>query len=285
MRGQFFFAACCMAITLTMACAEDAATVNSGVGGTNPSLGGASTSSASGGSQQGSSTSAAQNGTGGSTASTSRTGGTTSNSGNSTNAVIDSSKRSGEATYYTSNNNGACGFTTTVSSKDFAALNAPDYGMADWCGACAEVTGPDGSVGVIISDKCPECKTGDLDLKPESFDKIATRSAGRVPITWHFVPCDTSGPVQYHYKDGSSASWTAVLVRNHRLPIAKLEFSTDGGSTWKATVRQDYNYFLASSGFGSGEVKVRLTASNGETIIDTLPAPTSNADVNGQGNF
>jgi expansin (peptidoglycan-binding protein) len=44
-------------------------------------------------------------------------------------------------------------------------------------------------VVVRIVDLCPGCGLGDLDLSMTAFAKIAPLSRGRVPITWHFVPC------------------------------------------------------------------------------------------------
>jgi expansin (peptidoglycan-binding protein) len=51
------------------------------------------------------------------------------------------------------------------------------------------VTGPKGSVKVRIVDLCPGCSHGDLDLSEEAFTTIASKSAGRVKITWHVVTC------------------------------------------------------------------------------------------------
>ena len=93
----------------------------------------------------------------------------------------------GQATYYDADGTGACGFKA---STDLAvtAVNGTDYKKAD-CGKCLEVTGPKGTTVVRIVDLCPGCKKGDLDLSRSSFTKIATLSAGRVAITWHFVAC------------------------------------------------------------------------------------------------
>jgi expansin len=93
----------------------------------------------------------------------------------------------GEATYYDANGTGACGFPA---SSDFlvAAINDEQYSKAN-CGRCVEVTGPTGKVIVRITDKCPGCSSGDLDLSQTAFGKIAKLSAGRIAIKWHFVTC------------------------------------------------------------------------------------------------
>ncbi|KAJ2799205.1 hypothetical protein H4S07_005501, partial [Coemansia furcata] len=68
---------------------------------------------------------------------------------------------------------GSCGITNTDSDL-IAAIPAPQYGTnanpnnAEVCGKCALVTGPKGQVRVTITDRCPVCKTGDLDLSPSA---------------------------------------------------------------------------------------------------------------------
>lgn len=223
--------------------------------------------------------------TGGAATGGAATGGKSATGGSSAVATSIGGTHSGQATYYDYNDNGHCSFTNTYDAQDFAALNSSDYGSATWCGACAKVTGPKGTVDqVIIVDECPSCAAGDLDLKPATFDKIADHSAGRVQITWNFVPCNVTGPIQYHYKDGSSEGWTSVLVINSRLPVSKMEYSTDGGSTWKPMTRQTYNYFEVASGFG-GPAMIRLTSSTGATLTESLPSPTSNTTITGTKNF
>jgi expansin len=60
-----------------------------------------------------------------------------------------------------------------------------------------------------------------------------------------FVPCTgvVSGNLEFKNKEGSSAFYFAMQVRNSILPIDKLEVSTDGGSTWTNVERESYNYF------------------------------------------
>ena len=84
--------------------------------------------------------------------------------------------------------------------------------------------------------------------------KIAPLSAGRVPITWHEVACNVTGPIDYHFKDGSNPYWTAIQIRNHRYPIAKLEAMTPSGA-YKTIGRLDYNYFVDDRGLGPGRTR------------------------------
>jgi expansin (peptidoglycan-binding protein) len=169
----------------------------------------------------------------------------------------------GDGTYYLeANGDGACMFGPSPDDLDVAA---------------------NGTVRVRIVDLCPECLAGDLDLSPQAFDQIAPRALGRVPIEWQLEACGVSGNVRYHIKDGSSQWWTAIQVRNHRLPIARLEWLSDGA--WSELPRQTYNYFVAQSGTGPGALRVRITAWDGQVLEDELPGPDAEATYEGSGQF
>jgi expansin (peptidoglycan-binding protein) len=176
--------------------------------------------------------------------------------------------KTGEGTYYSATGAGNCSFDPSPNDLMVAAMNHPDYGTADWCGACLEVTGPQGnSVRVRVVDQCPECKTGDLDLSPQAFEMLSPLSAGRIKISWHEVACDVSGPIDYHFKDGTNEYWTAIQIRNHRYPIAKLE-AMKGGS-YKNIERLDYNYFVDTAGLGPGPYTLRVTDAHEHVVEDT----------------
>lgn len=173
-------------------------------------------------------------------------------------------RATGEATYYTADGTGNCSFPAD-STKMVAAMNAADYDTAAWCGACLSVAGPKGEVTVRVTDQCPGCAKGDLDLSREAFAKIAEVSAGRVPITWHEVACDVTGNLAFEFKSGSSQYYAAIQVRNHRYPIAKLEAMTPT-APYKAIGRVDYNYFVASGGLGPGPYSLRVTDTRGNIV-------------------
>ena len=173
----------------------------------------------------------------------------------------------GEGTYYDADGTGNCSFDPSPEDRMVAALDAPDYAHAAWCGACLAVRGPAGEVVVRVVDQCPGCKHGDLDLSREAFAQLAPLSAGRVRIAWHEVPCPVSGPIAYQLKDGSNASWIAIQLRNHRYAIEKLEARGSSG-TYQAIARADYNYFVAPNGLGAGPFALRVTDVHGHVLDD-----------------
>jgi len=189
----------------------------------------------------------------------------------------------GVATYYAATGDGACTFGPSPNDLNVAAMNVAEWAGSAVCGECVSVAGPKGTVTVRIVDECPDCQMGQLDLSQQAFAQIADVSAGRVAITWTPVACNVTGNISYWLKDGSSQWWTAIQVRNSRLPVAKLEWLQ--GSFWTAVDRADYNYFVAGSGVGPGSYRVRITAVDGQTITDTLPPVQASTAVPSSAQF
>jgi expansin (peptidoglycan-binding protein) len=210
-------------------------------------------------------------------------GGGSGSGGSSGGGPVLGQSQQGVATYYSADGTGACGFDASPNDLNVAAMDQPEWAGSGVCGECVVVTGPKGNVTVRIVDECPGCEVGHLDLSQQAFAQIADVSAGRVPITWKVVPCNVTGNIAYYIKDGSSQWWTAIQVRNSRLPVAKLEWLQ--GSTWTGIQRLDYNYFVVGGGVGPGSYQVRVTAIDGQSLVDTLPAVVPSATVNGSSQF
>jgi expansin (peptidoglycan-binding protein) len=194
----------------------------------------------------------------------------------------------GQATYYDeADGGGNCSFDPTPQDLMVGAMNQTDYANSAICGAYVELTGPAGTITIRIVDRCPECPAGDIDLSPLAFSKIAALSQGRAPISWRIVSPDISGPLRYRFKEGSSQWWTAVQIRNHRNPIAKLEF-LDAHGQFIAMERQEWNYFLrpgSNQGLGPGPYTFRVTDSYGNQLTDSGIALKAAGEVAGSAQF
>jgi expansin (peptidoglycan-binding protein) len=148
-----------------------------------------------------------------------------------------------------------------------AAMNHADYEASKACGAYVLVrSGGGATVTVRITDQCPECPAGALDLSAQAFARLATASAGRIAITWKLLSPGTSSAISVRYKIGSSAYWCAIQVINHRNPIAQLELRA--GGSWRRLARSDYNYFVSPNGAGCGG-SIRVTDIYGERLVIT----------------
>lgn len=190
----------------------------------------------------------------------------------------------GIATFYGATGAGACSFDPTPNDLLVTALNAEEFDNAAFCGAYLHVRGPKGEVTVRIVDLCPECKAGHLDLSQEAFAQIADPVQGRVAITWQVISPEITGPIAYHFKEGSNQWWTAVQIRNHRNPIAKLEYYAS--SEWVTVARTEYNYFVQTNpGMGPGPYQFRVTDHKGNVLVDDGISHVENGTVNGGAQF
>lgn len=171
--------------------------------------------------------------------------------------------RHGIATVYDTDGTGAC-MLDPSDEPLVAAMNSIDYENSRACGAFLEVTGPSGrSVTVQVTDLCPECAEGALDLSAKAFAALESPTVGRISVSWELLSPVISGPISLRYKSGSSPSWCAIQVINHRNPVATVEFKVNG--TWTNIPRRDYNYFVSESGAGCGGL-VRVTDIFNQTI-------------------
>ena len=191
----------------------------------------------------------------------------------------------GEATYYTfADGTGNCGFDASPDDLMIGAMNHTDYAGSAVCGACVQLIGPNATITIRIVDQCPECPAGNIDLSPQAFERIAELAAGRVPITWQYVSCALSGPIRYHFKEGSNQWWTAVQIRNHANRVATVEYLDEGGA-WHDVPRVDYNFFVAESGMGPGPYSLRVTDVYGNALEDTGIPHVEGGDSPGAGQF
>lgn len=190
----------------------------------------------------------------------------------------------GDATYYGGGYVGGCAMLDPVSTDyDVAALNIFDYNNALMAGAYLEVTGENGKINVLITDLLPEGKKGDIDLNEKTFEKIIPKEKGRVTATWRVIAFPTDEPVSYKFKDGSSQYWCGVQVRNHRYPVAKLEYKNAEGE-FVTLHREPYNYFISSE-MGAGPFTFRVTDIYGHVMVDENIPLTLEHEVKGNANF
>lgn len=175
----------------------------------------------------------------------------------------------GPATWYDANGDGNCLFgPSSDPAMPVVAINELDYDHGRSCGAFLEVTGPGGTTVVKVTDRCPECPAGHLDLSRQAFERIAGGRIGRIDqVSWRLVSPAEIGPVQFKVKRESSQWWLALQVRDHRNPVVSLEVRR--GDTWVTVPRQMWNYFEAE-GLGPGPYTVRVTDLYGEQLVGTV---------------
>ncbi|KAK1085327.1 hypothetical protein LTR33_002171 [Friedmanniomyces endolithicus] len=213
---------------------------------------------------------------------------------------------SGQATFYGGNvHGGTCSFSTyTLPSGLYGtALSDSNWDDAGNCGGCVAVTYGGKTVTAMIVDECPGCGTNHLDLFPTTFSALASPSAGIIDVTWDYVPCPVTGPLQIHMarasttlpprtlsntyvqKSGVSEYWFSAQVVNAHRRTSKMEVSTNQGASWTTATRMTYNFFEISSGVGANSAWIRVTSQTGTTVVVKNVPMTSDAIVTAGGNY
>jgi expansin (peptidoglycan-binding protein) len=195
-----------------------------------------------------------------------------------------SDQRQSTATRIESDGTGHCNFSASPDDLNLAALGNTDYVNGAMCGACLEVEGPNQKKVVArVVDSCSGCSAEQIALTKQVFDKMGAADLLWTSIRWRYVTCPVVGPLSYRFKEDSSPYWVAIQVRNHRLPIQKLEWQKNGA--WVEVKREPYNYFVEPGGMGPGPIRVRVTASDGQQLEDTLPQVIQATVVQGAAQF
>jgi expansin (peptidoglycan-binding protein) len=88
-------------------------------------------------------------------------------------------------------------------------------------------------------------------------------------MTWQLAACpDDGSPLFYQFKSGANVWWTALWVRNARLPVAKVEVKSANHADWLALERVSDGSLVDAGGFGEGAFTLRVTAVNGASVSD-----------------
>ncbi len=177
----------------------------------------------------------------------------------------------GDGTFYIDANNPSsdskafnCTFNNTNIKPYYGALNNTQYGTADFCGVCVELTGNAGTKGtqvIEIVDKCPECLVGDIDLSNQAFLAIfGDLVIGRAKMQWHEVPCPWSTTPVNLTTQGSNQWYAKVIVAKHKNKINKVEIYDTYSSKWVNMTRgMDNGWVNATSISIPGNTQVRIT--------------------------
>ncbi|MDG4805473.1 expansin EXLX1 family cellulose-binding protein [Micromonospora sp. WMMD1120] len=176
----------------------------------------------------------------------------------------------GKASFYDAGRSGGnCSFPGPPADRLYVALGASQYAGSAACGSYLQVTGPKGTVRVMVMDHCGGCGTSKIDLSTEAFTKIADRSQGIASVTYRaVVNPPLTGGLTFRLKGGASRYWFAVQVGNHGNPLRSVEAKGASGGFRKAA-RQSDNYWTIDGGIGPGPFTITVTDGYGHQATAT----------------
>ena len=180
----------------------------------------------------------------------------------------------GDATAYGGSNiGGYCGFkekSFLYSNKLQVALNSVQWNNSLNCGRCVNIRyNNNPPIKAVISDKCTECKYGDLDLFLEAYSKIINKDPGREKIQWNFVSCEefVNGNIKFRI-DYINQYWLSINPENFLCGIANIEISF--GNNWITLDRNDNSMnglYFNYNGYVNLPFQLKITSINHETLI------------------
>ncbi|HEV8550782.1 MAG TPA: hypothetical protein VGQ57_17170, partial [Polyangiaceae bacterium] len=135
------------------------------------------------------------------------------------------------------------------------------------CDTCVELTANGKTLIARAVTYGQETGPNDIDVSPE-IDAELDGNAGR-NVTWRFVKCSENSSVEYTFdgRDWSNTWFFRVWVRNARVPVNKVEVRVGSGD-WSTADWQTDGAWQASSQDFSGGFSLRVTAIDGQTLVD-----------------
>ncbi|MEU0550109.1 expansin EXLX1 family cellulose-binding protein [Micromonospora sp. NPDC005979] len=166
----------------------------------------------------------------------------------------------GTASFYDAGRSGGtCSFPGPPADRLYVAVGSSRYANAAACGSYLDVTGPRGTVRVLVMDQCGGCGSSKIDLSDEAFARIADRSQGIASVRYRaVVNPPLNGGLTFRLKGGASQWWFAVQVGNHGNPLRSVEAKGPTGG-FRKTARQVDNYWTVEDGIGPGPYTIRVT--------------------------
>ena len=168
----------------------------------------------------------------------------------------------------------------------WVAINETDFRESHTCSACMHVVGPLGEVTVEVIENCGgACVDGEIELSREAFELIGDLDEGQAEVSWILVPCARAGPIRFSYEDDSDEWWTGVQIRNPVLPAATLSILYSEADGWVDLEMDGWNHFPVSGELGEGPFDFRVTAIDGQTLLEEEIPYAPGGEVDGHGQF
>jgi expansin (peptidoglycan-binding protein) len=160
--------------------------------------------------------------------------------------------------------------------------------VARYCDACIHVTTARGKSAILRVVTYGDTSPNSIDVSPEAYEIL---NSGEYPrsMSWQFAKCPDTGNIMYEFKAEAHEFWTALWVRNARVPIERVEVRSAARPSFSALVREaDGSVYAHEPGFGVGPFTLRLTAVGGQQLTHEFSWPAAGIGgqlLTGQGNF
>jgi hypothetical protein len=140
------------------------------------------------------------------------------------------------------------------------------------CDACVRITTATGRAIVArVVTYGTSNAAGDVDVSPSVFEALHSGEYPRA-MSWQLAVCPPTGPLRYEFQTEANEWWTSLWIRNPRVPLTKVEVKSRNHASFVELRRGTDGTLTDASGFGAGAFELRLTAHDGQTLVDALPS-------------
>jgi hypothetical protein len=164
----------------------------------------------------------------------------------------------------------SCGYSAADLPRYYAAVDPATFGSALACGACIRISASNVDLEAVVVNLGSSRLVVDrprLGVSRTALSMLLPDGSTFVSegIPWTYTSCSfaTDGMI-FTLQQGSSTTYAALLVQNHRYRIQSVEYRS--GSIFKPLVRTTYNSWVAQAGMGAGPFTIRLTDVNGAVV-------------------
>jgi expansin (peptidoglycan-binding protein) len=175
----------------------------------------------------------------------------------------------GTASFYNTDGKGGCALNPPT-NRYILSASKNIFQNVQACGACLEIKGEAGTAVVQVMDLCFGCAENSLVINKPAFEAIVGKQSGTGDVSWKTVSCPVEGKVSVRVKESSDRSWTAVQIRDSKLPLKAVSMQREGENDWVELKRSPDNYWAAARGAGDGGFRLRITAANGQQIEESV---------------
>lgn len=153
-----------------------------------------------------------------------------------------------------------------------------DGSLCDTCVTLKRANGKQVTARVITTGET--VGPNDIDLSPKAFEALGGDDYPR-KMTWALVKCPNSGGsgssprIKYQFQTEANPDWTSLWVRGARLPLKTVEVKKGGRGSWVKLERGTDGTLTDAAGFGTSKFDLRLTAYDGQVILDSFDTFTA----------
>ncbi len=173
-----------------------------------------------------------------------------------------------------------------IEGRYLAGLENSHTANGELCDCCVKITTEKGKSLILRVVTRGVTTKNSIDVSPEAYQLL---NSGEYPryMSWHVTKCPPNGEnIYYQFREKIHPYWVSFWVRNIALPLKSVEVKNAKYKDWHKLQREGWGVYTDYGGFGSdGPFQLRITAIDGQVIVDSFDKLEAGALVRSSGQF